>query len=213
MSNTLKPLGRKFFARDTLKVAKELLGKSIVRKINNMQICAKIVETEAYIGDHDPASHSYGRITERNKVMYGPAGYSYVYIIYGNYYCFNAVTGKEGEGNAVLIRAGEITEGEDLALDYRKLSSGKHKIANGPAKLCIALQIDKRFYGHDLTKKSNLFIAEGEMVEDDNIITSERIGLSKGIEFPYRFFIKGSPFVTKHKYNNIISKSNNRIRK
>lgn len=210
MSRLLTALDREFYKRDTITVARELLGKLIVRNINGSRICAKIVETEAYIGDHDPASHSFGRITERNKIMYGPAGFAYVYFIYGNYYCFNAVTGSEGEGNAVLIRAAEIIEGKELALGYRKLNSGSHEIANGPAKLCIALQIDKKFNGHNITKKSELFVAEGENSIERNIISTKRIGISKGMELPYRFIVKGSPFVTKHRHNNFVHNSKNK---
>lgn len=210
MSRLLTALDREFYSRDTIIVAKELLGKLIVREINNSLICAKIVETEAYIGDHDPASHSFGRITERNKIMYGPAGYAYVYFIYGNYYCFNAVTGSEREGNAVLIRAAEIIEGKELALGHRKLTSGSHEIANGPAKLCIALQIDKKFNGHNLTKDGELFIAAGEEDGEREIISTRRIGISKGMDLPYRFIVKGSPFVTKHRHNNFVSNSKNK---
>jgi DNA-3-methyladenine glycosylase len=206
----LTALDREFYARDTIIVAKELLGKLIVREINNGLICAKIVETEAYIGDHDPASHSFGRITERNKIMYGPAGYAYVYFIYGNYYCFNAVTGNECEGNAVLIRAAEIIEGKELALGYRKLTSGSHEIANGPAKLCMALQIDKKFNGHDLTNEGELFVAAGEETKKSDIISTKRIGISKGTDLPYRFIVKGNPFVTKHRHNNFVSNSKNK---
>jgi DNA-3-methyladenine glycosylase len=199
----LKPLPRKFYEQDTLEVAGKLLGKLIVRRCGESLIVGEIVETEAYIGDHDPASHSFGRITERNRLMYGPAGFAYVYFIYGNYYCVNAVTGREGKGDAVLIRAAQIIEGVSLASENRNWPVNAHEIANGPAKLCIALNIDKMLNGHDLTKTGELFIAEGSDVSGDKIIATNRIGITKGKEFKYRFIIKDNPFVTRHKLNRL----------
>ena len=199
----MKPLSRKFFQRDTLTVAKELIGKYIIRKTKGISIWAKIVETEAYIGAHDPASHSFGRITERNKVMYGPAGFAYVYFIYGSYNCFNVVTGPIGEGNAVLIRAAEIIKGKRLAEKFRSFPASFADLANGPGKLCIALDIDRRFYGHDLTKSGELIIGGKNIVASDEIICTPRIGISKGSELDYRFILKNNIFVTKHRLNKV----------
>ncbi len=199
----MKPLSREFFSRDTLIVAKELLGKFVIRNINGNTICALIVETEAYIGDHDPASHSFGRITERNKVMFGPAGFAYVYFIYGNHNCFNVVTGPKGKGNAVLIRACEITAGEKMAAQFRNYPRSKVELANGPGKLCVALGIDRGFYGHDLTRSSELIIGGNNLIKQDNIICTPRIGISKGSELNYRFIIRDNMFVTKHRLNSI----------
>lgn len=206
MTALCEPLSRKFYLRDTLLVAGSLLGKFIVRRIGNKIIKAMIVETEAYIGDHDPASHSYGRVTGRNKVMFGIGGTAYVYFIYGNHYCFNAVTGREGKGDAVLIRGAEIVEGSDTAAKFRKFPDDLHNLANGPGKLCEALCIDKSFNGHDLTKRSNLYIAGGKRIPPAVRIQTPRIGISKGSELHYRFIISGNPCITKHAYNPVKQK-------
>ncbi len=199
----MKPLSRKFYSRDTLTVARELLGKYVIRNIRGKVICGRIVETEAYIGDHDPASHSFGRITERNRVMFGPAGFAYVYFIYGNHNCFNVVTGPKGEGNAVLIRACEITSGEKMAAQFRNYPAKRTDLANGPGKLCAALDIDRRFYGHDLTKSGELIIGGKDVIDNDKVTCTPRIGISKGSELNYRFIIKDNVFVTRHRLNRI----------
>lgn len=195
------PVTRDFYENDTLFVARNLLGKLICRKVGKELIICRIVETEAYIGDHDPAAHSYGRVTERNRVMYGKAGFAYVYFIYGNYHCFNVVTGAEGCGDAVLIRAGEITCGIRTASSNRNYPVNITDIANGPAKLCIALEIDRSLNGHDLTKKGELFIAAGADIDEDMVLATRRIGLTKGVELNYRFIIRNDPHVTRHRHN------------
>lgn len=205
--NNQSPLRREFYLKDTTDTARELLGKIIVRKSGRHILSAKIVETEAYIGEHDPASHSYKKFTERNKAMYEAGGTAYVYFIYGNYYCFNAVTGDKGTGNAVLIRAAEPMEGIELMKKFRGNVRDIYELTNGPAKLCMALNIDRKLNGSDLTAGKNIFISEATgniPVKKSEIVTTKRIGISKGADFPYRFFIKGNPFVTKHKFNNEI---------
>lgn len=195
------PLSRGFYAKDTVKVARGLLGKRIVRIFGGKLITGRITETEAYIGEHDPAAHSFGRVTPRNSIMYGPPGFAYVYFIYGKYFCFNAVTGPEGEGNAVLIRAAEITEGEEAARRLRNYRGFRHGIANGPAKLCMALGIDGSQNGTDLTAGGDLYIASGSSVKEEDIAVSARIGITKGAGLPYRFFVKGNPGITVHRFN------------
>lgn len=199
--NKYKPLPRKFYLRDTVTVSKELLGKVIVRTAGSKIITARITETEAYIGEHDPASHSYKKITERNKVMYDKGGLVYVYFIYGNYNCFNIVTGKKGEGNAVLIRAAEPQEGTEAMKKFRGKIKNIHELTNGPAKLCMALNIDRKLYGEDASKNGSVFISEPLKIEKFEIVITKRIGITEGRDFPYRFFIKDNPFVTKHKFN------------
>ena len=194
------PLKREFYMKDALTVAVELLGKIIVRKIGNRILTAKIVETEAYLGELDPGSHAFRGITERNKVMFGTGGLVYIYFIYGNYFCFNVVCGDKGTANAVLIRAAEPLEGIPQMEYYRGKIKNKFELTNGPAKLCLAMNIDKSLYGKDLTDDKHIFISELKKKEKIDILTSKRIGLNKGSEFPYRFFIKGNPFVTKHKF-------------
>lgn len=197
------PLPKKFYLRDTLIVARELLGKLIVRKSGNRFIAGKIVETEAYIGAHDPASHAYGRVTPRNSTLYMEGGICYVYFIYGNYFCFNTVTGKDGEGSGVLIRAVEPVTGIKRMERNRPKIKNFHDISNGPGKLCLALEIDKKLNRTDITGIGKLFVSRPLKKEKFTTAVSKRIniGFDYGWEFPYRFFIKDNPFVTKHKFN------------
>ncbi len=196
-----KQLTRKFYLRDSVTVSKELLGKVIVRKIGNKNVAAKIVETEAYFGDHDPASHAYQKITERNRIMYEQGGMVYVYFIYGNYYCFNVVCDEKGLGNASLIRAVEPLEGIEIMKGLRGETKNIYELTNGPAKLCMAMDIDKNLYGEDLTLSGKVFISKPFKKEKLEITTTRRIGINVGIDFPYRFFIKDNPYVTRHKFN------------
>ena len=199
-----KPVGRKFYLRDTVTVSKDLLGKLIVRKTKYETLIAKITETEAYRGSDDPASHSYLKITKRNKVMFDTGGRVYVYFIYGNYNCFNIVTEKKGTGSAVLIRAAEPVEGIELMKSFRGKIKNIYELTNGPGKLCKALNIDKTFYGKDVTEEGEIFISYPQRKEKFEIVSTKRIGISKGADLPFRFFIKDNPFVTKHKFNNEI---------
>lgn len=201
MPKSYNPLPRKFYLRDTKTVSKDLLGKIIVRQTGRKILTAKIVETEAYFGDHDPACHAYNKITVRNKIMYDTGGKAYVYFIYGNYYCFNVVSEGKGTGNATLIRAVEPIDGIETMKKLRGETKNIYDLTNGPAKLCIALDIDKTLYGEDLTDKKNIYISKPIKNEKFEIVTTKRIGLNVGKDFPYRFFIKDNPFVTRHKVN------------
>ena len=201
MSKKYKPLPRKFYLRDSVTVSRELLGKIILKKEKNKFLIVKIVETEAYIGLTDPACHAYNKFTERNKIMYDTGGKVYVYFIYGNYHCFNIVNGLKGFGNATLIRAVEPIEGIEIMKKFRGEVKNEYELTNGPAKLCMAMNIDKTLYGEDLTKEGKIFISEPLKKEKFEIVTSKRIGLNIGTELPYRFFIKDNPFVTMHKFN------------
>lgn len=199
-----KPIRRKFYLRDTVTVSKDLLGKLIVRKTKYETLIAKITESEAYRGSDDPASHSHRKITNRNKVMFDTGGRVYVYFIYGNYNCFNIVTEKKGTGSAVLIRAAEPVEGIELMKSFRGKIKNIYELTNGPGKLCKALNIDKTFYGKDVTEEGEIFISYPQRKEKFEIVSTKRIGISKGADLPFRFFIKDNPFVTKHKFNNEI---------
>lgn len=201
MLEKYKPLPLKFYLRDSVTVSKELLGKILIRKIGKNVLKAKIVETEAYVGEYDPASHAYMKITERNKIMYDRGGKVYVYFIYGNYYCFNIVSEKKGIGNATLIRAVEPLEGINIMKKFRGKVRNIHDLTNGPAKLCISLNINKLLYGEDVTEKKHIFISSPLKKENFEIVISKRIGLNVGIDYPYRFFIKDNPYVTKHRFN------------
>jgi len=201
LKHNYKPVTVKFYLRDSLTVSRELLGKILIRNTGKKILAAKIVETEAYLGEHDPASHAYQKITKRNRVMYERGGLVYVYFIYGNYFCFNLVSGPEGTGNATLIRAVEPLEGIDEMKKFRGPVKNLHELTNGPAKLCLAMNIDSSLYGADATESRSIFISKPDKREKPEIITTRRIGLNVGVDFPYRFFIKDNPYVTKHKFN------------
>jgi len=193
-----KPLLRNFYLKDTVTVSKNLLGKVIVRKYRNKILAGNIVETEAYIGEHDPACHAYQKITNRSSVLYEKGGTVYVYFIYGNYFCFNVVTEKKGVGAAVLIRAVEPIEGIELMKKFRPKAKSTHELTNGPSKLCLAFNIDRSLNKEDVTGKK-IFISNPLHKIKFDICVSKRIGLNVGKEFPYRFFIKDNLYVTKHK--------------
>ncbi|MGV8018972.1 MAG: DNA-3-methyladenine glycosylase [Ignavibacteria bacterium] len=193
-------LRKAFYLKDTLTVSKLLLGKFLVRKYNDSYLCGKIVETEAYLGDTDPACHAYGRVTPRNATLFKEGGIAYVYFIYGNYFCFNVVTEKEGIGAAVLIRALEPVTGTETMKLLRGKIKKEHDLTNGPAKLCLAFGIDGKLNGTDLQSK-DIFISRNRVKENFTVAVSKRIGIKKGSHFPYRFFIKDNPFVTRHKLN------------
>jgi len=199
----LKALPREFYLRDTIEVAKDLLGKIIVRKYKNTFLTGKIVEVEAYIGSHDPACHAYKKTKGRCEVMYLIGGTAYVYFVYGNHYCFNIVTGKEGEGNAVLIRAVEPIKGLEFIRSQRGRDKSIYDLTNGPGKFCEAFQINLKDNGKDLVNDKCFFISLNNLPDYSKqvIMQSVRIGINKGKEFPYRFFISNNPFVSKHKLN------------
>ncbi|MGB9663887.1 MAG: DNA-3-methyladenine glycosylase [Ignavibacteria bacterium] len=185
-----------FFIGPTDKIAKKLLGKILVRNFKGKVLSGKIVETEAYLDENDLASHSAVGITERNKVMFGKAGLAYVYFTYGMHYCFNVVTGEEGKGSAVLIRALEPIEGIELMKKFRQ-KEDIQILTNGPAKLCQALKIDKKLNGVDLRTSNEIYIAEPFLKENFEIAVSLRIGIEKSKDLPLRFYIKENKFVSR----------------
>lgn len=202
----MEKLKRDFYLRDTLVVAKDLLGKHLVHETQGFRVAGRIVETEAYIGPEDKGSHSYGgKRTSRNEVMYHIGGTSYVYLIYGMYYCFNVVTEQTDVPAAVLIRAVEPVEGEEnmselrYGMKFSSLSSRqKTSMCNGPGKLCMAMGIGKAENGLDLCK-SKLYIRDSQN-ESFNIKTSPRINIDYAGEYadkPWRFFIEGNKYVSK----------------
>ena len=201
----MKTIGREFYNRDSLIVARELLGKVLVHETEGGRISAKIVETEAYMGIEDKAAHSYGgKRTTRVEVMYGGPGCSYVFMIYGMYYCFNVVTREEGIPQAVLIRAVEPAEGfEQMAANrfqkaYHQLSKSQIKgLTNGPGKLCRALLIDKSLNGEDLCGRK-LYIEDGEG-ENFSVVSAKRIGIDyagEAKDYLWRFYIEANPYVS-----------------
>ena len=184
----MKVLSRSFYNRDTVKVAKDLLGKTLVRKIGNKTISGIITETEAYRFKDDPASHAYGGITERNKIMFGQVGRAYVYFTYGMHYCVNAVARSDRyDAGAVLIRGLKPKEGIDFMIKKRKTNQVSN-LTNGPAKLTRAMQITKKQYGEDLAKISSLYITEG--LDRKKIIVNSRIGIKNGTSKLWNFKIQ-----------------------
>ncbi|MBS6535256.1 DNA-3-methyladenine glycosylase [Peptoniphilus harei] len=204
---TGKILENDFFKRDTVEVAKSLIGKKIIRNISGNFFCAKIVETEAYLGLEDRACHSYGgRITDRNKTLYLPGGHIYVYLIYGMYDLLNIVTRDEEHPEAVLIRGVEPLENLDgisknrFGKAYEDLSTYQRKnLSNGPGKLSMALEINRSLNGKILSK-NYLYIGEGEEVPEKDLVITKRIGIDYAGEdanFPLRFCLRDNPYVSK----------------
>ena len=184
----MRILCRKFYDRDTVQVAKDLLGKTLVRKIGKQKLTGIIIETEAYKGKNDPASHASKKKTERNKVMFGQVGWSYVYFTYGMHYCFNVVAKKDGEeSGAVLIRSIQPQLGIRTMLRNRKIDLISN-LVNGPAKLTQAMQITKKQYHVDLTKDSGLFIMDG--IKPAKILAKPRIGITLGADKLWNFSFK-----------------------
>lgn len=198
-------LNRDFYSRDTIIVAKELLGKILVHNTGGNVLKGKIVETEAYLGLKDKAAHSYGgKKTKRVETMYGSSGAAYVYLIYGMYYCFNIVTQRKGIPEAVLIRGIEPMESiEQMSLyrfrkPYKELNRYKKRnLTNGPGKLTMAFNIDKELNGIDLC--GNILYLEEGIEEDFSIVETTRIGIDYAEEakdYLYRFYIKDNPYVS-----------------
>lgn len=190
-----------------------LLGCTLTRTITlngeKHKLVARIVETEAYDQD-DPASHAFGGPSDRNAAMFGPAGHLYVYVSYGMHHCCNVVCGPEGFGSGCLVRAVEPLEGVEVMRELReagragKAQAGrvrKHPLklrdlTNGPGKVCAALDIDKGLYGHDLTVEP-LVLEFAPLLPGETIGSSPRVGISKNIDAPKRFFIEGNVFVSR----------------
>lgn len=193
-----KRFSRAFFRQDSVTVARQLLGASLHRVIDGVELIGKIVETEAYT-QHDPASHSFRGLTERTKPMFLEGGYSYVYFTYGMYYCCNVSTNEEGIGEAVLIRALEPLAGIEMMKQLRPKAKNERELTNGPGKLCQAFGIDKRLSGLDLLESDEFFLTPGKAVPVNLIGVSTRIGISVAVHEPWRFFLKENPFVSKGK--------------
>ena len=190
------PLPREFYDRDTAIVSRELLGAVLECRTRDGVASGRIVETEAYMGPHDPACHAAAGLTARTKHLFGPPGVAYVYFIYGMYWCFNAVTREVGHGSAVLVRALEPLDGEDLMRERRPKVKRRVDLTNGPGKLCLALGIVGSHSGHWLDEPP-LRILAGEHVRDADVVVTPRIGITHAADWPLRFFVDGNPFVSK----------------
>jgi DNA-3-methyladenine glycosylase len=182
----LRKLPREFYDRDTIAVARDLLGKCLVRRSRGVTRVARIVETEAYLGPHDLAAHSARGLTPRTRVMFGPPGHAYVYLIYGMYCCMNVVTQAEGKASAVLLRA----------LEPVKNVKGR---TQGPGLLCRAMQIDTALTGHDLLS-TDFYIADDGIVPTAGIVKRPRIGVDYAGQWAkrlLRFYLRGNPYISR----------------
>jgi DNA-3-methyladenine glycosylase len=188
-------LPRAFYRRDPRDVAPELLNKVLVSADGRR---ARIVETEAYCGPLDAAAHTYRGKTARNAVMFGAPGLLYVYFTYGMHWCCNAVCGEEGEGIAVLLRAGEPLAGLDLMREARPAAKRDRDLCSGPARLCQAFGIDRRQDGIDLVSGTGGFaIVDDGVGPPDDPVVGKRIGIRHAAEEPWRWYVRGNPNVSK----------------
>jgi len=207
----LKPLPRSFYQPSARVVAPALLGHWLIRNTANGVCGGPIVEAEAYLAG-DPACHGAPGPTMRNRVMFGEPGHGYVYLIYGNHFCMNAVCQPAGVAEAVLLRALEVALGEEVMRE-RRPAAATRDLTNGPGKLCQAMGIDRRLDGVDLCDaKSPLFIARNPAVTGFRerfgpLVTTTRVGLTKAAHLPLRFYLEGSAFVSRRIRESAGSKS------
>ena len=195
-------LKRAFYERKTITVARELLGKLLTHETEEGTTVGKIVETEAYMGPEDKASHAYGNLrTKRTEAQFGPKGHAYIYFVYGMHYCFNVTSGPIlGKPEAILIRALEPVSGIDVMAKRRNLTMDKlNNLANGPGKLCMAMGMSTKQNSADLCKPP-LHIDEGENVLDTEIDQTTRINVDYADEWknkPWRFLVRNNPYVSR----------------
>ena len=194
---TMPILSRDFYARDTVQVAKDLLGRYLVRVKGKSRMVGRMVEVEAYGGSDDPASHAYRGLTPRNEPMFGEPGHAYIYFTYGNHYCLNVTTQESGIPGAVLIRALEPLQGLTTMRRLRPKVSDV-ELTNGPGKLTKAFGINKSLNKVDLTKAGPLFITFGS-AETLRTIRSTRIGIREGTDRLWRFYIANCSYVSRHR--------------
>jgi DNA-3-methyladenine glycosylase len=195
-----KLLPRSFYLDPPDVVARRLLGKLIISRINRQRVTGRIVELEAYLGLDDPASHSYIGKTPRNAVLFGPPGFAYVYFIYGMYYCLNVSCQPEGQAGGILIRALEPVEGLKTMARLRKLpvSANPRLLTSGPGRLCQALGITRAAHnGLDVTSRASALQILDDGFEPAIIRSTPRIGIRKAVEHPLRFVVEGNRFVSR----------------
>jgi DNA-3-methyladenine glycosylase len=193
----LVKLARNFYGQPTVQAAQSLLGKYLVRVHPDGVTTGMILETEAYVGLEDKASHASRGRTPRNAVMFGPAGFAYVYVIYGMHHCLNAVTEQEGYPAAILIRAVQPCEGLEL-MRARRRKEDSRLLANGPGNLCQAFGIERALNGIDLC--GDLLFVEDRKISPADIVTTTRVGVDYAgpwKEMPWRFYVAGQPGVSK----------------
>ncbi|MFJ6630600.1 DNA-3-methyladenine glycosylase [Streptomyces sp. NPDC091376] len=199
------PLPRDFFDRPVLDVAPDLLGRTLVRHTEHGTIELRLTEVEAYAGEVDPGSHAFRGRTARNGVMFGPPGHAYVYFTYGMWHCLNLVCGPEGRASGVLLRAGEVQVGQELAFKRRLSARNDRELAKGPARLATALDIDRTLDGADVCRAQDgqtapLAILTGTPAAPDQVRNGPRTGVGgDGATHPWRFWIADDPTVSPYR--------------
>ncbi|MEW2132495.1 DNA-3-methyladenine glycosylase [Streptomyces sp. NPDC005435] len=199
------PLPREFLDRPVLEVAPDLLGRLLVRTTPDGPITVRLTEVEAYDGPNDPGSHAFRGRTARNGVMFGPPGHAYVYFTYGMWHCMNLVCGPEGRASGVLLRAGEIVEGAELARERRLSARNDRELAKGPARLATALGIDRSLDGTDVCgpEAAPLHLLTGTPVPADQVCNGPRTGVAgdggDGDAHPWRYWVDGDPTVSPYR--------------
>ncbi|MEU9421088.1 DNA-3-methyladenine glycosylase [Streptomyces sp. NPDC048272] len=196
------PLARSFFDRPVLTVAPDLLGRTLVRRTPDGPLELRITEVEAYEGEADPGSHAFRGRTARNASMFGPPGHAYVYFIYGMWFSLNLVCGPPGHASGVLLRAGEVTAGAELARKRRLTARRDGELAKGPARLATALDVDRSLDGTDLCDgpDSALSVLAGTPTTSDLVSTGPRTGVGgAGATHPYRFWVTHDPTVSPYR--------------
>ncbi len=188
-------LDREFFARPPLEVAPKLLGCVIA----NGAVAVRLAELEAYDGANDPGSHAFSGMTPRNEVMFGPPGHLYVYFTYGMHWCANLVCGQPGTAGAVLLRAGEVVAGVEVAQERRLAARSDRDLARGPARLAAALGLSRADNGVDVCGPSSLHVLDGGDVDPAQIRSGPRVGLARAADRPWRFWLDGDPTVSAYR--------------
>jgi DNA-3-methyladenine glycosylase len=188
----VRPLSRRFYRRDPVEVARDAIGRVLVREVDGARLLGRIVEAEAYGGRRDPASHSFRGPTRRNASMFGPPGHAYVYISHGIHHCLNLTTGA---GTAVLVRSLEPVEGVEEMARRRRLEDPRLLCA-GPGRLCQALGISLADDGRDLTRRDGLWLA-GDPVGPGSVVATPRVGLSVATEVAWRFVEAGTRYASR----------------
>ena len=194
------PLPRDFFARDVLEVARDLLGRVVRHRSADGAVEVRLTEVEAYAGEADPGSHAFRGRTARTAVMFGPPGHAYVYFSYGMHWCVNLVTGAEGTASAVLLRAGEVVEGVELARSRRPAARRDADLARGPARLTQALGITGDLGGADVCSGGPLQVLAGRPLPDAGVSWGPRVGVAgAGAPTPWRAWATGEPTVSPYR--------------
>lgn len=196
---TVDSLVRERLAGPADEVAPVLLGWRLSHTTDDGMVTVELSEVEAYLGESDPASHAYGGPTPRNSVMFREAGHLYTYRSYGIHWCCNVVTGVDGRASAVLLRAGQVVEGRDLARHRRGESVPDRSLARGPGCLAQALGLTGDAYGVDLTGDGATRIRPGDGIDADTVATGRRVGVRLAADVPWRFWVAGDPTVSVYR--------------